>query len=159
VDAFIGTQLCVGVIGMYHSGLGGGGFSLIRDQNGDYTVIDYRESAPAAAFQDMYKDNANASIYGGLAAGVPGELRGLQLAHTKFGDLPWSTVVQPAVAVARDGFAVTEDTVRYMEAAIQLVGWNFLVEDPSWAQDFAPNGNHLLSRTTWARKWLHLTSL
>jgi gamma-glutamyltranspeptidase / glutathione hydrolase len=132
---------------MYHSGLGGGGFSLIRDKNGDYTVVDYRESAPAAAFQDMYKDNPDGSIYGGLAAGVPGELRGLELAHIKFGVLPWSTVVQPAVAVARDGFTVTEDTVRYMKAAVQLVGRNFLVEDPSWAQDFAPNGIYFLDHS------------
>ncbi|KAI1816618.1 gamma-glutamyltransferase [Poronia punctata] len=140
VDAFVGTQLCVGVIGMYHSGIGGGGFALIRDRTGQYTVIDYRESAPAAAFQDMYKGNPNGSIFGGLAAGIPGELRGLEVAHTKFGVLPWSEVVQPSVVVARDGFTVTEDTVRYMQAAIRAVGWNFLVDDPSWALDFAPNG-------------------
>ncbi|KAI0389139.1 gamma-glutamyltransferase [Xylariaceae sp. FL0594] len=152
VDAFIGTQLCVGVIGMYHSGLGGGGFSLIRDRDGEYTVIDYRESAPAAAFQDMYQGNRNGSIFGGLAAGVPGELRGLELAHTKFGDLPWSTVVQPAADVARDGFLVTPDTIKYMEAAIQMAGWNFLVEDPSWAQDFAPNGTLIKLGDTMYRK-------
>jgi gamma-glutamyltranspeptidase/glutathione hydrolase len=133
---------------MYHSGLGGGGFSLIRDQHGDYTVIDYRESAPAAAFEDMYKGNVNASVYGGLAAGVPGELRGLELAHKKFGVLSWNAVIEPAALVARDGFTVTEDTVRYMEGALRRVGWNFLVEDPSWAQDFAPNGNiHTLGLT------------
>ncbi|KAI0469399.1 gamma-glutamyltranspeptidase [Xylaria cf. heliscus] len=140
VDAFIGTQLCVGVIGMYHSGLGGGGFALIRDESGEYTVIDYRESAPAAAFEDMYKGDVRGSVFGGLATGVPGELRGLEFAHQKFGALPWHAVVEPAARVARDGFTVTADTVRYMEAAIQTVGWNFLVEDRSWAPDFAPDG-------------------
>lgn len=128
---------------MYHSGLGGGGFALIRDKNAEYTVIDYRESAPAAAFEDMYRHNVNESVFGGLAAGVPGELRGLEFAHKKFGALPWHAVVEPAALVARDGFTVTEDTVRYMGYGIKSAGWNFLVEDPSWAQDFAPNGTTL----------------
>ncbi|KAK5634214.1 hypothetical protein RRF57_009929 [Xylaria bambusicola] len=145
VDAFIGTQLCVGVIGMYHSGLGGGGFALVRDQKGEYTVIDYRETAPAAAFEDMYRDNVKGSIFGGLAAGVPGELRGLEYAHKHFGSLPWYDVVYPASLVARDGFTVTPDTVRYMEFGVGAAGWNFLVEDPSWAQDFAPGGMILSS--------------
>ncbi|KAI0449036.1 gamma-glutamyltranspeptidase [Xylaria acuta] len=152
VDAFIGTQLCVGVIGMYHSGLGGGGFALIRDESGEYTVIDYRESAPAAAFEDMYRDNVKGSVFGGLAAGVPGELRGLEFAHKKFGALPWHAVVEPAALVARDGFTVTKDTIRYMEAGIRASGWNFLVEDPSWAQDFAPNGTLLTLGETMHRK-------
>ena len=52
---------------MYHSGLGGGGFMLVRGSNGSYEFIDFREKAPAAAFQDMYKGNINASLYGGLA--------------------------------------------------------------------------------------------
>jgi Gamma-glutamyltranspeptidase len=63
----VGTTFCIGVIGMYHSGLGGGGFMLVRSSNGSYEFIDFRETAPAAAFQDMYKNNTNASIFGGLA--------------------------------------------------------------------------------------------
>ncbi|OTB08933.1 hypothetical protein M426DRAFT_129475 [Hypoxylon sp. CI-4A] len=152
VDAWIGTQLCVGVIGLYHSGLGGGGFSIIRDSRGNYTVIDYREAAPSAAFEDMYKDNILGSVWGGLAVGVPGELRGLEYAHKKFGALPWKEIVQPAAAVARDGFAVTEDLVRYMQFGLSTTGWNFLVEDPSWAQDFAPNGVLVKSGDTMTRK-------
>ncbi|RYP66301.1 hypothetical protein DL771_007883 [Monosporascus sp. 5C6A] len=140
VDAWVGTQLCVGVTGMHHSGVGGGGFSLIRDRDGSYTVVDYRESAPAAAFEDMYRDNFEGSVFGGLAAAVPGELRGLEYAHRRFGSLPWKSVVMPAAEVAREGFPVTEDLVRYMELGVQMAGWNFLVEDPSWALDFAPQG-------------------
>ena len=52
---------------MYHSGLGGGGFMLVRGANGSYEFIDFRETAPAAAFEDMYKNNTRASIFGGLA--------------------------------------------------------------------------------------------
>ncbi|KAJ1338765.1 gamma-glutamyltranspeptidase [Microdochium nivale] len=152
VDAWIGTQLCVGVIGMHHSGLGGGGFSVIRDSEGAHHVIDYREAAPAAAFEDMYHGNVNGSIWGGLAAAVPGELRGLETAHVKFGKLPWKEVVEPAAAVARDGYPVTEDLVRYMAAGIQYAGYNFLVEDASWAQDFAPTGRVLRLGETMTRK-------
>lgn len=52
---------------MAHSGIGGGGFMLVRSSNGSYESIDFRESAPASAWQDMYKDNVDGSLYGGLA--------------------------------------------------------------------------------------------
>ncbi|KAL7623705.1 hypothetical protein AAE478_005257 [Parahypoxylon ruwenzoriense] len=152
VDAFIGTQLCVGVIGMYHSGLGGGGFALIRDSTGNYTVVDYRESAPSAAFEDMYQGNIMGSVHGGLSVGVPGELRGLEYAHKKFGVLPWNSVVLPAAAVARRGFPVTEDLVRYMEFGLMMTERNFLVEDPSWSEDFAPDGTLVKLGDTITRK-------
>ena len=63
----VGTVFCIGVVGMYHSGIGGGGFMLVGGSNGTYEFIDFRETAPGAAFQDMYKNNTNASIFGGLA--------------------------------------------------------------------------------------------
>ena len=66
-DALVGTVFCIGVVGMYHSGIGGGGFMLARAPNASYEFIDFRETAPAAAYQDMYKNNVNASIFGGLA--------------------------------------------------------------------------------------------
>ena len=81
----VATTLCVGVVGMHHSGIGGGGFMLIRTPAGRYEVVDYREAAPAAAHRDMYRDDPAASIRGGLAAGVPGELRGLAYLHGKYG--------------------------------------------------------------------------
>lgn len=122
-DAHVGTQLCVGVIGMYHSGIGGGGFALVRDADGNYETIDFREAAPAAAFEDMYKGNLNGAVVGGLAVAVPGDLKGLEYLHTKYGVskpaifdhggliadwtskvLPWRAVVNPAVHLARNGF-------------------------------------------------------
>lgn len=66
-DALVGTTFCVGTIGMYHSGIGGGGFMLVRGPDGQYENIDFRETAPAAAFRDMYNSNPNASMIGGLA--------------------------------------------------------------------------------------------
>lgn len=137
---------------MQHSGLGGGGFALIRDGEGNYTVIDYREAAPAAAFKDMYDGNERGSVFTGLAAAVPGELRGLEVAHKKLGRLSWKSVVHPAAYVARHGFEVTEDLARYMIYAVGFAKWNFLVEDPSWAIDFAPDGRLVALGETMTRK-------
>ncbi|KAH7391200.1 putative gamma-glutamyltranspeptidase 1 [Cadophora sp. MPI-SDFR-AT-0126] len=134
-DAF-----CIGVIGMYHSGLGGGGFATVRSKKGKYEFVDFREMAPAAAFETMYSpplSNSNYSLYGGLASGVPGEVRGLEYIHKKYGSLPWKNVILPAVKVARYGFPVTEDLVSYMGSS------TFMVTDPTWAIDFAPNGTRL----------------
>ncbi|KAF2877824.1 nucleophile aminohydrolase [Massariosphaeria phaeospora] len=158
-DAMVGTVACVGVVGMYHSGLGGGGFMLVRSANGSYEFIDFRETAPAASFEDMYKNNEIASMEGGLASGVPGEVRGLQYLHEHYGVLPWATVLLPAVKVAREGWAVNEDLVKYMDSAIatakETATSNFLVKNPEFAQDFAPHGtllklNETISRNRYA---------
>ncbi|KAJ6033179.1 uncharacterized protein N7446_008529 [Penicillium canescens] len=141
-DALVATEFCIGVIGMYHSGIGGGGFMLVKSPNGTYEFIDFRETAPAAAFEDMYKNNEDASIYGGLASGVPGEVRGLEYLHKNYGSLPWSTVLQPAIRTAREGFPVTADLVKYMKSAVGD-GEDFLSKKPTWAIDFAPNGTRL----------------
>ncbi|KAF4215037.1 hypothetical protein CNMCM8980_008788 [Aspergillus fumigatiaffinis] len=141
-DALVATVLCVGVIGMYHSGIGGGGFMLVRAPNGSFEFIDFRETAPAAAFEEMFNNSTHASTIGGLASGVPGELRGLEHLHKKYGSLPWSVLVQPAVRTARDGFPVGRDLVKYMKSAVGD-GKDFLVENPTWALDFAPNGTRV----------------
>ncbi|KAF9877811.1 gamma-glutamyltranspeptidase [Colletotrichum karsti] len=151
VDALVGTTFCVGTVGMYHSGIGGGGFVVIRDSDGNYESVDFRESAPAAAFQDMYKGNVAGSVYGGLAVGVPSEVRGLEYIHKKYGSLPWKTVVTPASLLAKAGFRVSEDLVRYMASAVENQK-NFLVEDPVWAEEFAPHGTLLKLGDTIYRK-------
>ena len=81
----VGATFCVGVIGMYHSGIGGGGFAMLRDKQGNYEAIDFRETAPAAASEGMYDGNKDGSIFGGLAVGVPSEVRGLEYIHSKYG--------------------------------------------------------------------------
>lgn len=52
---------------MYHSGISGGGFMLVRAPNGSFEFVDFRETAPAAAFEEMYRNNTRSSVYGGLA--------------------------------------------------------------------------------------------
>ncbi|WZH42417.1 gamma-glutamyltranspeptidase [Fusarium acuminatum] len=140
VDAMIGTTFCVGVIGMYHSGIGGGGFMLVRDKEGNYEAIDFREAAPAAAYEDMYQGNVNGSIYGGLSVGVPGEVRGFDcLKLTNSQSLPWKTVLQGAIKVAHDGF-IGEPFLSVFVEKTAKNHHNFFVEDPSWAEDFTKNG-------------------
>jgi gamma-glutamyltranspeptidase/glutathione hydrolase len=139
---------------MYHSGVGGGGFMLVRSSTGKYEFVDFREMAPAAAFEDMYSpplSNANYSLYGGLASGVPGELRGLEYLHQKYGSVPWKSLVQPSIKLARYGFKVTEDLVRYMASATTGT-YDFLTYDETWAIDFAPNGTRVGLGDTITRK-------
>lgn len=129
---------------------------LVRAPNGTYEFIDFRETAPAAAFEDMYKNNTQASIEGGLASGVPGELRGLQHLHENYGILPWATVLEPAVKVARNGWRVNEDLVKYMDSAIATANQNstsnFFINDLEFALDFAPKGRLLKLNETITRK-------
>ncbi|KAG5940571.1 hypothetical protein E4U53_007571 [Claviceps sorghi] len=137
-DALVGATFCVGVIGMYHSGIGGGGFALVRDADGRYEAVDFREAAGAAAYEDMFQGNVAGSVFGGLAVAVPSEVRGLEYIHEKYGVLPWKTVMHGAIQVARHGFKVSEDLIRYINNTVKGKPSNFLVEDPNWAQDFAP---------------------
>lgn len=77
-------------------------------------------------------------------SGVPGELRGLEYLHNRYGSLPWKQILSSSITVARDGFNVTKDLVNYMksaDAAAQTPG--FLCSDPAWAIDFCPNGTRL----------------
>lgn len=80
----VATAFCVGVMSPYHTGIGGGGFALIRDRNGEYEVVDFRESAPSAASEDMYEGNAAGSVTSGLAVAIPGEVRGFEYLHRKY---------------------------------------------------------------------------
>lgn len=89
----------------------------------------------------------------GCDSGIPGEVRGLEYLHKNYGSLPWSTVLQPAIRTAREGFPVTEDTVKYMKSAISN-GVDLLTTNPTWALDFAPNGTRLGLGDTMTRKRL-----
>ncbi|EQL03902.1 gamma-glutamyltranspeptidase [Ophiocordyceps sinensis CO18] len=149
VDGIVGTVFCVGVVAMYHSGIGGGGFMLVRGGDGAYEYIDFRETAPAAAFQDMFLNSADAGMLGGLASGVPGELRGTEYVHKRYGKLPWVSVLAPAIKLARHGFTVGQDLVRNMDTVSPN---DFLTEDPAWAIDFAPRGRRVQLGETMTRK-------
>jgi gamma-glutamyltranspeptidase/glutathione hydrolase len=107
VDAAVAVGFALGVTHPSAGNMGGGGFMVVRLPNGESATIDYREMAPRAASRDMYLDAqgnpTDKSRVGPLAAGVPGVVAGLALAHKKYGKLPWVDVVTPAIALARDG--------------------------------------------------------
>jgi gamma-glutamyltranspeptidase/glutathione hydrolase len=107
VDAAVATAFALAVTWPEAGNLGGGGFMLIYPGGkAEPVVIDYRETAPAAATRDMFAGEGPASSY--KMAGVPGTVRGLALAHSRNGKLPWKDLVLPAVALAADGFTVDE---------------------------------------------------
>ncbi|ODQ53923.1 gamma-glutamyltranspeptidase [Saitoella complicata NRRL Y-17804] len=147
-DAMIASCLCVGTIASYHLGIGGGGFMLVRSPNGTYDMIDFRESAPAALNETMYVADISTSLYGGLASGVPGELRGFEALHKKYGQLPWKDIFAPAVKPGREGFIIQDTLASIMHSS----GYEFLYEQPTWAIDFAPNGTLLGLNDTMTRK-------
>ena len=111
-DAAVGTALCLGVINAFASGIGGGGFATIRDANGSVEVIDFRETAPARAFRDMFHGNATLAQVGGLSVGVPGEIRGLELIWKRHGKLPWARLFEPSIALCNNGFEVTAELAK-----------------------------------------------
>jgi gamma-glutamyltranspeptidase/glutathione hydrolase len=140
VDAAISTQFCLGVVEVSASGLGGGGFAVVRAKNGSYVFVDFRETAPAASTKHMFSKNVSASIYGGLASGVPGELRGLQYLHQEFASKPWADLITPSIRLARKGFVMGYDL---NQTILYLNSYDFLQNDPAWAVDFAPQGRIL----------------
>ena len=112
VDAVVATELALLVTFPEAGNIGGGGFMLMRDSAGAVFALDFREKAPAAATTNMFLDKSGEvikglSINGHLAAGVPGTIDGLKTAHDRFGRLPWSDVVQPAIDLARAGVPLT----------------------------------------------------
>ncbi|MCE9602786.1 MAG: gamma-glutamyltransferase [Gemmatimonadetes bacterium] len=112
VDAAVATAFALAVTHPSAGNIGGGGFMVIRLADGTATTIDYREKAPAKATATMYVDKKGriawaATDSGWRAPGVPGTVRGLAMAHGKFGKLPWAAVVMPAVQLAEQGFELS----------------------------------------------------
>ena len=112
-DAALATMLALTVVEPQSSGIGGGGFLLHYDPTtGEVASIDGRETAPFAADPARFLGpdgqplSRTEAIPGGLSVGVPGNVALMKLAHDKWGRLPWATLFQPAIALARDGFIV-----------------------------------------------------
>lgn len=111
VDAAVAAAFVTGVVNPSSCGIGGGGFLLVHDgRRHELRVLDFRETAPAAATASMYvregKPDPRLSLRGGLAVAVPGEVRGLARALADLGTLPLARVLAPAIEVAAGGFPV-----------------------------------------------------
>ncbi len=113
VDAAIATGFALAVTHPAAGNIGGGGFMVIRFPDGSSTVMDFREKAPLMAHPEMFLDedgeySSRIHHRSHLAVGVPGTVAGFAQAHGKYGSAEWAGLVEPAVALARDGFEVSE---------------------------------------------------
>ncbi|CAG8600252.1 20726_t:CDS:10, partial [Cetraspora pellucida] len=135
IDAAITSMICVGTINSFASGIGGGGFMVIRLPNGHSEVIDFRETAPLAAKKDMFVDKQIFASVGGLSIGVPGEVAGMKLAHKK---LPWKRLFEPSINMCRKGFPVPPELGLRLQRHREIV-----VNNPQLSEIYAPNGNVL----------------
>jgi len=110
IDAAIAVQFALAVVNPVAGNIGGGGFLVARMSDDTRIALDFREAAPAGASKDMYLDErgqvTDASLIGHLAAGVPGSVRGMEVAHDRFGTLPWSRLLEPAIRLAEAGFRI-----------------------------------------------------
>lgn len=114
VDAAVAVGFALAVVHPVAGNLGGGGFMLVRLQNGDAHFLDYREEAPQAATANMYldaRDNVipDASTVGYRSVGVPGSVAGMVKAEKLWGKLTLRQAMQPAIRLARDGFVLSEE--------------------------------------------------
>jgi len=111
IDAAVAVAFALAVTYPFAGNIGGGGFMLARMADGRATFIDFREKAPLASTRNMYLDskgNVTAdTLVGWRAAGVPGTVRGMELAHQKYGRKPWAELVDPALKLATEGFSVS----------------------------------------------------
>ncbi len=112
IDAMVTVHFVLAVVYPKAGNIGGGGFLVYRDKEGETASLDFREKAPLAASRNMYLDakgNAVDSLsrHGHLASGVPGSVAGMYEAHKKYGKLPWKELVEPAIQLAENGFGVT----------------------------------------------------
>jgi gamma-glutamyltranspeptidase / glutathione hydrolase len=148
VDAAVATAFALAVTFPEAGNIGGGGFMLIHPGRapgpgqgavGDVgaaepVVVDYRETAPAGATPKMFATaDAQHPPSSESMVGVPGTVRGLALAHRRFGRLPWKQLVGPAIGLARDGFDVDADLAAAHNAGLARAG-----AFPEFRRTFAP---------------------
>ncbi len=118
VDAAVTTAFSLAVTYPPAGNIGGGGFMMVLPKPGMQPVcVEYRETAPAAATPTMF--SLTDSRLSPKMVGVPGTVRGLELAHATFGKLSWSTLLQPAIRLADQGFSVDASLARSLNKVLK----------------------------------------
>ncbi|SMB25354.1 Gamma-glutamyltranspeptidase [Serratia proteamaculans] len=144
IDAAVAVGYAQAVVNPCCGNIGGGGFMTVHLADGTDTFINFRETAPAAASANMYLDAAGnvkkgASLYGYLAAGVPGTVLGMETARKKYGKLSREQVMAPAIKLAREGFVLTRADTDILDTTIAR-----FKQDPESARIFLrPDGTPL----------------
>lgn len=134
VDAAVATAFALAVTHPSAGNIGGGGFMLVRPSGSDATTttFDFRETAPAALTREGFERMQRGGAKGGAAAGVPGSVAGLLLAHERFGKLSRGDVLAAAIELARGGFSLGR-----RPAALLAASFRELSKDPVLARRFA----------------------
>src|SRR5262249_61355867 len=138
VDAAVAVGFAMAVTHPFAGNIGGGGFMLIRLADGRATFIDFRERAPEKSSRDMYLDAAGSltrdSIEGWRSSGVPGTVRGFEMALSRYGKRPWAENLAPAIELASKGFLVS------YALSESLKGSRSLASSPESKRIFQKNG-------------------
>ena len=141
-DAMAATGLALAVAYPFAGNLGGGGFMVYRQANGDIGGIDYREKAPLAATKNMYLDDTGnvipeKSTHGALAVGVPGSIAGIFAVHEKLGILPLKDILEPVIALAYKGVVVTKnqaDRIHFYQPEYRKVNKDSIIFEKDWKE-------------------------
>ncbi|KAF3938182.1 Gamma-glutamyltranspeptidase [Dactylella cylindrospora] len=135
VDAIVATALCIGVFNMYASGIGGGGFMVIRHPNGTSKAVNFREMAPGASHKEMYSKDPLMAQNGGLAVGIPGEVKGFYEAWKMYGRVEWKELFEPSIRLCEEGFNATWFLGKVIESEKEFLKqadkreWGFLFNE------------------------------
>ena len=139
IDAAVATHFALAVVNPEAGNIGGGGFLVARMADDTRVALDFREKAPLAASADMYLDEegrvTDAGVIGHLASGVPGSVAGMRAAWERFGTVPWSDLLEPAVRLARDGFVIGPRHLSSVGSGAEI-----LLRFPTTAAVFLPGG-------------------
>ena len=142
VDAAVATAFALAVTHPTAGNIGGGGFLVFRSAKGDATTFDFREAAPAGSNPEMWLVNGtyDSQLHHNShrAVGVPGTVAGFHLAWKTLGSKPWKELVMPAVALARDGFEISDALARSLQRTLE--GDNGFKKYPASVAQFSKNG-------------------
>lgn len=125
-DAAVAVHFALAVCYPQAGNIGGGGFLLARKSDGEYIALDFRETAPAASTENMYRDQQDRVVpglsrLGALASGVPGSVAGILDMHEQYGSLPLEVLLQPAIDLAIQGYVLTAlDTMELYKVGKEL---------------------------------------
>ncbi|XP_056135624.1 gamma-glutamyltransferase 5a [Lampris incognitus] len=116
VDGAIAALLCTSVVNPQSMGIGGGSIFTVMDSSGKVKIINSRETVPKTFKADLLNGCPKTSqlISGGQWIGVPGEIRGYEHVHRLYGKLPWASLFQPTIKLAREGFPIPEVQGRFV---------------------------------------------
>jgi gamma-glutamyltranspeptidase/glutathione hydrolase len=140
IDAAVAVHHALAVVLPWAGNIGGGGFAVVRMADGTTHALDFRETAPAAAYRDMYLDSAGhvvpgLSLRGHLASGVPGAVAGLYALHDSLGSLPMERLLRPAIELAQRGFPLTEKEASFLDKHWRSIAEHSTLPTAFTAQD------------------------